>query len=554
MDPAHFRSRKNLVLGTKGVVATSQPLASQAGIQILNQGGNAADAAVAVAAVLNVLEPDMTGLGGDAFCLYFDNKTKKVTGLNGSGRSPKNLSLDKIENLQPNHVSFYQLPGASKSPHCVTVPGAAAAWCDTVSKFGSGKLKLIDIFNPAIKIAEEGFPISQLTSKNWSFCETLLKKHENGKDLLYNGERAPQLGEVMKNPHLANVFKELAEKGPDNFYSGRIGQSIVELIQSLGGFLTLEDLTSHKTELIETPITLDYHGVTFYEMPPNGQGLAALLALNILKNVFDKNETSIPYDSAERWHVQLEAMRLAFADARHYICDPAFNTIPISELLSAEYGKIRAGLISREKAGADIKKGNPEHMSNTVYFSIVDEQGNACSFINSIYEPFGSGLVPKNCGFAIQNRGAGFSLNRNHYNRLEGGKRPFHTIIPALAICNDTKELFACFGVKGTFMQAQGHVQVMMNMVNYGMNPQEALDAYRWCIFDGTSNGAIVVEETMDEKVIEKLREAGHKIEVYKDYQRIWFGMGQIIYRHPQTGVYWAGSDSRGDGQAIAQI
>ncbi len=463
-DPAFhpFPSRRSNVIGTKGMVACSQPLAAACGMKILEQGGNAADAAVAVAAALNVTEPCSTGIGGDAFCLYYDAKQRVVRGLNGSGRAPKAMTLQKLQ--QEAGIKDESIP--LHSPHAATVPGAAAAWADTVKLLGSGKITLAQALQPAIGLAEGGAPVHETVADAWAVSEKYIKSSSpNGDEMLLDG-RAPRVGEVMRMPNLAQTFRELAEKGKDGFYRGRVAQSIVDVITSLGGYMTLEDLAAHAdigTEEV-TPIRYTYHhpaddkgdrqeGVTVYECPPNGQGLTALLALGILDELQNSGKvgdlSTMEHNSAEYLHPLIEALRLAFADTRWYVSDPAHGEPPVKELLSKEYLKTRVELFDASKATVDVQKGSPNKTCDTVYFSVTDKDGNACSFINSNYAGFGTCIIPKGCGFTLQNRGAGFMLIDGHPNCVAPSKRPYHTIIPGMATKGD--ELFLCYGVMGAF-------------------------------------------------------------------------------------------------------
>ncbi len=531
-----FDSFRSPVYGRRGMVASSQPLASEVGMRILQQGGNAADAAVAVAAALNVTEPTSTGIGGDCFCLFFDNKTKIVSGLNASGRAPAELNLETLVQKGITEV----LPPFSV--HTITVPGAAAGWVDTIDKFGT--MELNEILQPAIELAELGFPVAPFTALAWNRGARLLKNGPNAEEMLLNGE-APREGEIMKNPTLANTFREVAEHGKSGFYEGRIAEAIVDLIQSIDGVMTLKDLKNHQTTYDE-PISINYRGVDVYEIPPNGQGITALIALNILEEF---NITSMKHSSVEHLHVMIEAMRIAFADTRWYVADPAVVDVPIKKLISKEYASERRKLIDVTKATVDVQKGSPFASSDTVYFSIVDGEGNACSFINSNYMGFGTGLIPKGCGFTLQNRGANFTLNPDHPNVLAPNKRPYHTIIPAMATKNN--ELFACFGVMGGFNQPQGHVQVILNLLDFEMNPQEALNSPRFCITDGTSNGKVALEEGINVSTMSTLKDMGHEIVPTSGVSRMIFGRGQIITRNPKTGVLCGGSSPRADGIAI---
>lgn len=531
-----FNSRRSPVYGRRGIVATSQPLAAEAGLRILQQGGNAADAAVATAAALNVTEPTSTGIGGDMFALYYNSKTQKVLGLNGSGRAPRNLTLEKINNdgfvdeLPPDH------------PHTITVPGAAAGWVDTIERFG--QLSIKEVLKPAIELARDGFPVSDITARYWGLGKSRLESGPNSNEMLLNG-RAPTVGDMMRNPTLAKTFEEVGEHGKSGYYEGRIAESIIDLINSKGGVMSLDDLKSHSSTF-EDPISVNYKGIDVYEIPPNGQGITALMALNILEELeLDSNPLSTSY-----LHTLIEVMRIAFADTRWYVTDPSMVDVPITGLLDKNYAKERAKLFNADKATLDVQKGSPMSTSGTVYLSVVDDEGNACSFINSNYMGFGTGLIPKGCGFTLQNRGHNFSLIPNHPNVVAPGKRPYHTIIPAMATKED--QLYASFGVMGGFMQPQGHVQVLLNLVEHNMNPQEALDQPRFCISDGKSNGKVSLEEGIPINVMSELSNMGHPVVPSSGYSRGNFGRGQIIMRNPKTKVLSAGSDPRADGMAIA--
>ncbi|XP_059507196.1 glutathione hydrolase-like YwrD proenzyme isoform X2 [Stegostoma tigrinum] len=474
-----FSSRRSPIVCTRGSTASSQPLATNAGLDILKKGGNAADAAVAMAAVLNLTEPFSTGLGGDCNCLFYHGPTRKVYGLNGSGRSPRLLTLDLLKAEGFGETNSLPLCHAN----LVTVPGAAAGWCDTVHLFGSKKLSLGEILQPAIELAERGFPVTEITAFHWNRGENNLQRpgNQHGKDLLLRG-RSPKSGQIFKNPLLAQTFKELAQCGMRGFYEGRIAKAIVKTIQKNGGVMSLDDLKEHTSTEV-TPIFTDYKNLRIWELPPNGQGITALLALNMLENF---NIKEMDHNSADYIHLLAEAMKLSFADSFRFCADPARAQVPVEELLSKCYSKQRSELINMQRfvrANSSSIHGNPYGAGgDTVYFTAVDVEGNACSFINSNCANFGTGLVPEGCGFALQNRGVNFSLNPEHPNCLEPGKRPYHTIVPALATLPATGELLCSFGVMGGFMQPQGQVQVLLNMLEFGMNPQEALDVSRFCV------------------------------------------------------------------------
>ena len=541
METPVFTSRRSPVYGRGGMVAASQPLAAAAGAEILQGGGNAADAAVATAAALNVTEPTSTGIGGDMFALFFDSNTKKVTALNGSGRAPAALTLERLKK-----EGFTDLP--PYHAYNVTVPGACAGWCDLIDKHGTQSMA--DILAPAIRLAEEGFPVAPLTSYFWRRgVERQLRSAPNGGELTING-RAPTPGEIFKNPGLAHTLKKVAEAGKQAFYQGEIAEAIAEVIKQAGGCMTIGDLAEH-TSTWETPISVTYRNSRVYECPPNGQGLTALIALNLLEG-YDLH--ALEPLSTERLHLEIEALRLAFTDARWYISDPQFTDIPLVQLLSKEYAAERRKLIDPRRATINQKRGVPFASSDTVYFSVMDKFGNACSFINSNYMGFGTGIVPKGWGFTLQNRGHNFDLDPSHPNALAPRKRPYHTIIPAMATRTSDDSLFASFGVMGGFMQPQGHVQVLAAMVDSALDPQSALDLPRFCIEDGTSGGDLALEDGIANEVIADLETLGHTIQKVSGWDRALFGRGQIILRDSDSGVLTGGSDPRADGCAISVV
>ncbi len=538
----NFVSRRSPVVGRKGMVATSQPLAVAAGLEILAQGGSAADAAVAVAAALNVTEPTSTGIGGDVFALYYEAASRRVYALNGSGRAPKALTLERLrrEGLDKELPPFH--------PYTITVPGACAAWCDLVERFG--RLSMDRVLAPAIRLAEEGFPVAPITAYFWARgVERQLRHAVNGLELTLEG-RAPRPGEVFRNPGLARTFRLVAEQGKAAFYQGPIAEAIVAVVQEAGGCLALEDLAEHRSEWVE-PISTTYRGFRIWECPPNGQGLAALLALNIVEGFHVAEMDPL---GPERLHLLIEAMRLAFADARWYVADPAQVSIPLEELLSKAYAEARRRHIHPQKATLDVQRGTPLATSDTVYLAVVDGEGNACSFINSNYMGFGTGIVPRGWGFTLQNRGHNFSLDPDHPNALAPGKRPYHTIIPALATHEDDGSLFACFGVMGGFMQPQGHLQVVVGLMDDGLDPQSALDRPRFCILSGEAGGTVALEDGIPLATMARLAEMGHPVRPVTGHGRAVFGRGQVILRDRDTGVLWGGSDPRADGLAMTLI
>lgn len=541
-----FDSYRSPVLATRGMVASSQPLATQAGVSILMQGGTAADAAVATAAALNVTEPTSTGIGGDMFALYYEARTQTVTALNGSGRAPAALTIERVRQDFASNLSYIdqyaEIPD-SLHPHNITVPGACAGWFDLIARHGS--LPMGAILAPAIRLAEEGFPVAPLTAHFWERgAERQLTVGNRGLDMLIEG-RSPKAGERFRNPNLARTFRTIAEGGKAAYYEGEIARKIVAAVQKFGGVMALEDLAAH-TSTWDEPISTTYRGMRVWECPPNGQGLAALLTLNILEG-FDLAALN-PY-SPERLHLVIEALRLAFTDTNWYVADPAFSPAPLGGLLSKDYAAGRRGLIDPKRATTDVRRGSPVAGTDTVYFCVVDGQGNACSFIISNYAGFGTGIMPEGCGFTLQNRGNNFSLDPKHPNALAPRKRPYHTIIPGMMTRADGS-LYGPFGVMGGFMQPQGHAQVVVGMLDDGLNPQAALNRLRVCLEPAQAQGGVALEEGLPEATKAALAAMGHTVQTVGGYERALFGRGQIIRREPD-GVLWAGSDPRADGCAF---
>ncbi|KAH0563366.1 hypothetical protein GP486_002056 [Trichoglossum hirsutum] len=603
-----FPSRRSVVHSTNGIVACTQPLACQAGLRVLGEGGNAADAAVAVAAALNVTEPSSTGIGGDMFCLYYCAETKNIRALNGSGRSASNAILERTRReLGIPDGETGVIP--TTSIHSVTVPGAAAGWVDTVEKFGNGKLSLQQILSPAIELAEAGFPVSELASFFWREGETLIRKASpNFHEILkpdpksgHDGFRAPLPGELFRNPYLAETFKRLASLGKKGFYEGPTAESIIKVIQDLGGHLDLEDLKKHGelgSEDVD-PISLRFNGqdigitpsqhvdgeigeegIEIWECPPNGQGIVALMALGILEELERTKKVRkflegdhncaecVGFPSFNRdtkklhryLHAIIESLRIAFADACWFVTDPDVEDVPTKSMLTPSYLAERAKLFDPTKASTSLPHGSPAHQHcDTVYFAVTDRWGNGASFINSLYGGFGSAIIPKGTGFTLQNRGASFSLLADHPNVLRPNKRPYHTIIPAMLTNPADGSLHTVYGVMGGFMQPQGHVQVLLNMLVFKLNPQAALDAPRICIGAGMPeqgkvlDKTIYIEEGISDEVVEALKGLGHEVQVLKGWKRGMFGRGQVIRVHNENGqvVYSAGSDPRGDGMAV---
>ncbi|MBX7213858.1 MAG: gamma-glutamyltransferase family protein [Thermoflexales bacterium] len=534
----HFSSRRSPVYATRGMVATSATTATAAGLEILRQGGTAADAAVAAAAALNVVEPTSTGIGGDCFALYFDARTGAVSALNGSGRAPRGLDAALIERQGLREGDQIRDPYHA---HCVTVPGAAAGWLDALSKHG--RMTAREVLAPAIRMAEEGAPIGPVTAFFWArAAERQLRGR--GEAMLIEG-RAPRAGERFRNPGLARTFRALAEGGKAAFYTGEIAARIVAAVQGFGGVMTPADLAAHASTF-EAPISTTYRGHRIWECPPNGQGLAALLTLNVLEGFAPGTADGPDVDEAHR---MIEALRLAFLDTRWFVADPASNPAPLAGLLGKAYADQRRKLIHPTRATLDQRRGAPVAGSDTVYLCVVDGEGNACSFINSNYMGFGTGIVPEGCGFTLQNRGHNFTLESGHPNALAPGKRPYHTIIPGL-ITRPDGSLYGPFGVMGGFMQPQGHAQVAINLIDRGLDPQAALDRPRLCLEPATPDGRVAVEAGFDPALVAALRTRGHDAHGVEGAARSLFGRGQII-RRDADGVLCGGSDPRADGCAM---
>lgn len=554
-----FRSRRSNVLARHGMVAASQPLAAQAGLEMLKVGGNAADAAIATAAMLNVVEPISTGIGGDCFALYYEAKSSQVTALNGSGRAPAAASIDAVQQLGYQQMPIY-------SGHSVGIPGAVAGWSDLLERHG--RMSLTDVLQPAIRAAAEGYPVSELIAHGWQSQEKKLRRdadwlsgdidngplQPSGHELLLEG-RAPRAGEIMRIPTLAETLTGIAADGKRFIYQGEFARKLGEHVQRYGGWITAQDMAEHYSTWDE-PITADYRGVRLYECPPNGQGLAAIIALNLAAG-FELAAMS----EVERVHTMIECMRLGFADAQQWVCDPRVHPIPLAELSSRAYADRRRQRIDPLRAAQRVAYGDPIAGSDTVYLSVVDGEGNACSFINSLYMGTGSGLVVPGTGVSLQNRAALFVLDPAHPNALAPKKRPYQTIIPAMTVHSEgefTGQLHASYGVMGGYMQPQGHFQVLVNMLDLGMAPQQALDVARWQLAGphadlGASGegGLVMMEEGWSFATLAELARRGHRILPVDGFQRGAFGGGQVIVRDPHTGVLCAGSDPRKDGCAV---
>ncbi len=533
IERSGFAPRRSVVMAREGMVATSQPLATEAGVSILKQGGNAFDAAIATALTLGVVEPMSTGIGGDAFLLYRCAADGKIYGVNGSGRCPQRLTLDALR-----QQGFRDMP--TRGLASVTVPGAIDAFAQVQQRHGA--LTFADVLEPAIHYASTGFPVSEIIATQWQINAPLLSQYPSSAQTYLPDGKAPQAGDVHYQPQLAQTLRVLAAEGRDAFYQRDIARRIVQFSQDHGGFFTREDFATHRTEWVE-PIRTDYRGYTVLELPPNGQGITALLALNVLEG-FDL--AALDYGSAAYYHLLIEATKQAFADRNRYVADPACAHVPVQGLLSKAYAAQRRQDIKLDRAGAYVP-GDPVPFSNTVYVSCVDRDRNVVSLIHSLYLGFGSGVVAGDTGICLQNRGTGFVAEPTHPNALAPGKRPFHTIIPALVLHHDQPWL--CYGVMGGDMQAQGHVQVGINMIDFGMNVQEALEAPRYRI---TGGKRVMLERAIAPAIRRELAAMGHEVTPSEHVPPgPQYGGGQAILIDHTRGVLQGGSDSRKDGCAL---
>lgn len=526
-----FPSRRSPVVARRGMVATSQPLAAQAGLDVLKAGGNAIDAAVATVATLCVVEPCSTGIGGDAFALIWSAGEGRLFGLNASGPAPAALTADLLRSR--GYTSF---PARGGLP--VTVPGSLRGWQLALERFGT--MGLDAILARPIDYARNGYPVSPTIARAWGRSTELLGRLPDSRRVWLPNGRAPRATELFSNPEFATTLQTLAESGYDAFYFGDISAQIAAAVRADGGVMSESDLAGYRAEWVE-PISIDYRdGFAFHEIPPNGQGLAALLALNIARD-FDLGR--MEYGSADYYHILIEAMKLGFADAHAYVADPRQARVPVAELLSQRYTRERRGLIDGDVA-LRPRPGQPDSHGDTVYLTVADEAGNMVSWIQSLYMGFGSGITAGRTGIQLQNRGANFSLQPGHPNEVAPGKRPYHTIIPGF-ITHEGRP-WSSFGVMGGFMQPQGHLQVGVNLVEFGMDPQAALDAPRFNWLQGME---VALEPGIGERVREVLARRGHALRPVDD--PLHFGGGQVILRDPESGVYVGGSEPRNDGMAV---
>ena len=532
-------STRSEVIAENGMVATSHPLATQVGIDILKNGGNAIDAAIAANAAIGLMEPTGNGIGGDLFAIIWIEKDKKLYGLNASGRSPKNLTLDYFKNK-----SFSEIPAYGPLP--VSVPGCVDGWFEMHDKFGS--IAMHEILSPAIEYADNGFPVTELVSYYMQKASLNFDKYPNFKETYYVNGSTPKKGQIFQNKELANTLRIIAKKGRKGFYEGEIAKVMSDFIIKQGGFLSYNDLKNHKSEWID-PVSINYRGFDVWELPPNGQGIAALQILNLLEAYDIK---SMGFGSAEYIHHFTEAKKIAFADRAKYYADMDFNKIPVDYLISKEYSELRRTEINSNKAALKVSAGEIEN-GDTIYLTTADKDGNMVSLIQSNYRGMGSGMVPPGLGFMLQDRGELFSLEDGHFNVYEPEKRPFHTIIPAF-ITKDNKP-YVSFGLMGGAMQPQGHAQIVINLIDFGMNLQEAGDAPRMRHLSNQqptggnmlNGGELSLESGFDYKEIRQLIELGHKVV----FDLGSFGGYQAIMYDDKMGVYFGASESRKDGSAM---
>jgi gamma-glutamyltranspeptidase/glutathione hydrolase len=526
-----YETLRSPAMGLRGVVATSQPLAANAGLDILKAGGNAIDAAVATAAVLTVVEPMSTSLGGDAFIMIYLAEERKLVGINASGRSPHAMTLDALNGRLESH-DMDRIRGI----YSVSVPGAVDGWFEVLEEYGT--MTMAEVLAPAIYYAEHGFPVSPIIAGAWRGLERNQEPSTRAA-LLLDGERAPRAGEVFRNPDLAKTFRLLAEHGRDAFYEGPIAEAIVAYSDEHDGFLTMEDFADHTSTWVE-PIYADYENYRLYELPPNGQGIAALEMIKILGNV---DLGAMGHNSAEYLHYIIEAKKLAYADIERWNGDPDFNHLPTREIISTEYGRSQFERIDPTRAMERPESGISGH-GDTVLLEVMDSDHNAVSFIYSIYSGFGSGLVAPGTGFPLQNRAALFSREPGHVNVVEPHKRPFHTIIPAMAFKDG--EFLMTFGAMGGAVQPQQHVQIFLNVVEFGMNAQQAVEIPR---INHGSGLSVTAEPGIDESVLAKLEAWGH--EIRRRTTRGGVGGAQLIIFDRLTGAMIGGSTPHKDGMAV---
>jgi gamma-glutamyltranspeptidase / glutathione hydrolase len=528
---------RSMVISQYGIVAAEQPLAARAGTAMLESGGNAIDAAIAANATMGLVAPMMDGIGGDLFVMIYDAKSGKIYGLNASGWAPKQLTIDWLRSK-----GFQLMPG--NGIHSVTVPGAVAGWDAMLKRFG--RKRFADVLAPAIAYAKNGFPVTEIFDDDWAASAVYLIRNPEAARLYLPNGRAPAVGEIFRNPDLARSLEAIATDGRDAFYKGTIAKRILDTSTKLGGTMAADDLAEFEPEWVD-PVSTDYHGWTVYEMPPNEQGIAALMMLNIMSG-FPLAQWG--HNSVKSLHTMIEAKKLAYADMLTYVGDPRFAEVPTRGLISSTYGRGRAALIDPARAKCDVGPGTPPYVgSETTYLSTVDRDGNMVSLIQSNFSDFGSGVAVEGGGFVLQNRGALFMFDPNHPDALAPRKRPLHTIIPAMMTKGDLR---IAFGIMGGFNQAQAHAQFVSNVVDYGMNIQAAMEAARFtkASFAGCD---VYIEDRVPEDVLNGLVKLGHEVQVLGDFSDA-MGGGQAVMRDFAAGVNYGASDPRKDGEAIAEM
>ncbi|EGV66425.1 hypothetical protein PSN45_002974 [Yamadazyma tenuis] len=569
-----FASRRSTVYSTKGMVASSQPAANAAGLKILSKGGNCVDACIALAAALCITEPGSTGIGGDCFALYYKNSTKEVLGLNGCGRAAKNLTIQDVWDELNEGKSMARIPYTSA--FAINVPGAIAGWFDAYESWGSGNVSFEEILEPAIELADKGFAVCEMAARSWrNSTPKIIKSNPNLEPqdipVLING-KGPDEGDFVTNKSIAKALEIIGEKGKKGFYTGPVAKAIINQTDSRHHKLTLEDLEAHTSTFVE-PIQYDFFGYTIWEIPPNGQGLVALVALGVIQELHKAGKIDVfqlEHNSSEYLHLLIETLKIGFYEANDSVTDPEFKDIPVSKILSSEYLEKKSQLFSKDKIINSSMFGvpipDPKFKTDTTYFTASDANGDACSFINSVYQGFGGGICVPEYGFCLHNRGANFNLTPGATNCLEGGKRPYHTIIPSMI--TKKGELFASFGNMGGYMQPIGHVLHVMNLCVFGFTPQQSVDSPRFLLDADTSTPDsglggdgpvstnvtnVLIEEGISEETYQKLTKLGHRTSWVRDNARTTFGRAQIIKNESKNGhlIYAAGSEIRADGAAI---
>ena len=538
MDPQDRSQTRSMVVSQNGIVAAESPLSAQAGVRMLEAGGNAVDAAIATNAMMGVVSPMMNGIGGDLFAIVYDAKANKLYGLNSSGWAPKALTIE-----------FLRKQGLREMPqtgvNSITVPGTVEGWQKLADKFG--RKKLAEDLQPAIETAKNGYPVTEWVAMYWAASMDYLRGDAEATKVYLPHDRPPKLGEVFSNPDLAWSLQQIAQHGRDAYYKGEISKRILETIKRHGGVITAQDMAQFSAEWVE-PLSTTYRDWTVYEMPPNGQGMAALMMLNIMET-FPFGQKDWGFGSTNALHTMIEAKKLAYADLVKHIGDPRGQKLPVAELLSKQHAADRAKLIDPDHANCDLATGTLPGAGDTTYLTVVDRDGNMVSLIQSNYDAFGSGIVAAGTGFALQDRGALFNLDPDSPNALAGHKRPIHTIIPAFAQKGDTR---IAFGIMGGWNQSQAHAQFIANLVDYHMNIQAALEAPRFTkrTFEGCD---VQMENRFSGKVRQELEAKGHKIQVMGPFTAV-VGGGQAVMRDFATGVNYGASDPRKDGAAVPEM